>query len=98
VAKIDLPIEQVEIPKILRLLPDFMTATNEFVETASLRTVSEILDLSDLTYRFHWAARQADLDKLVKSELNLSITEERHYAINWVTYYEENWDDITTDT
>ena len=98
VEKLELPIEQVEISKLLSLVPDFMADTNEFVETATLRPVSEILDISDLTYRLHWATRQADLDKLEKPRINESIVEERHYAINWVTYYDENWDDITTDT
>lgn len=98
VEKLELPIEQVEISKLLSLVPDFMADTIEFVETATLRTVSEILDISDLTYRLHWATRQVDLDKLEKLRINESIVEERHYAINWVTYYDENWDDITTDT
>ena len=98
VEKLELPIEQVEISKLLSLVPDFMADTNEFVETATLRAVSEILDISDLTYRLHWATRQADLDKLEKLRINESIVEERHYAINWVTCYDENWDNITTDT
>ena len=95
---IDLPNDEVSIPQILELLPDFMTDTKEFVQSASMRTVSEILDLSDLTYRLHWATRNSELNNLEALDLNSSIIQERHYAINWVTYYEEDWDDITTDT
>ena len=98
VDELDLPVEQVEISKILNLLPDFMIDTSEFVATATSRTASEILDISDLTYRLHWATRQGELDKSETLNLNSSILVERHYAINWVTYYDENWDDITTDT
>ena len=95
---IDLPEDEVSIPQILQLLPDFMTETKDFVQSATIRTVSEILDLSDLTYRLHWATKHSELNNLEIFDLNSSIIQERHYAINWVTYYEENWDDITTDT
>ncbi|HKO79558.1 MAG TPA: DUF4272 domain-containing protein [Chitinophagaceae bacterium] len=95
---INLPTEEVSIPQMLELLPDFMTDTKGFIQSASIRTVSEILDLSDLTYRLHWATRHTELNNLETLDLNSSIIQERHYAINWVTYYEDNWDDITTDT
>ena len=75
-----------------------MTDTKDFIQSASIRTVSEILDLSGLTYRLHWATRHTELNNLETLDLNSSIVQERHYAINWVTYYEDNWDDITTDT
>lgn len=95
---INLPIEEVNISEILDCLPDFMTDCKNFIETSSIRSVSEILDLSDLTYRLHWAVRHVDLNNLEALNINSSIVQERHYAINWVTYYEDDWDDITTDT
>lgn len=95
---IDLPTEEVSISQILDLLPDFMTDTKDFIRTATIRTVSEILDLSDLTYRLHWAVRHTELNNLETLNINSSVVQERHYAINWVTFYEDNWDDITTDT
>ena len=95
---IDLPNEEVSIPQILEMLPSFMTDTKNFVQSATIRKISEILDLSDLTYRLHWATRNTELNKTEELDLNSSIISERHYAINWVTYYEEDWDDITTDT
>src|SRR5688500_9660503 len=57
----------------------------------------EYTDVSDLTYRLHWATRHSELNNLKTLDLNSSIIQERHYAINWVTYYEGNWDDITTE-
>jgi hypothetical protein len=99
VDNLDLPIEEIEVSTILDLLPDFLTDTYEFVEKSTLRTVSEILDISDLTYRLHWAAREAYSNKEeIPGNLNSSILQERHYAINWATYYGEDWDEITTDT
>jgi len=98
VDKLELPLEQVDVPKMMGLLPDFMADTNEFIETATLRTASEILDMSDLTYRLHWAARERDFGRIESPDLDSGILEERHYAINWVTYDNDNWDDITTGT
>jgi hypothetical protein len=95
---LDLPTEEVSISQILELLPEFMTDTKDFVQSATIKSVSEILDLSDLTYRLHWATRHTELNNLETLDINSSIIQERHYAINWVTYYEDNWDDITTDT
>ena len=96
--KIDLPTEEIDIAQLLELVPGFMTATKDYIQSAKLRTVSEILDLSDLTYRLHWAVRHTELNNLEALNINSSVAQERHYAINWVTFYEDNWDDITTDT
>ncbi len=97
--KLELPTEQVEIPEILSRLPEFLTDPSEFIKTAIIRPTTEILDISDLTYRLHWATRNADLNKqTMPANLSLSIIIERHYAINWVTYYADEWDEITTDT
>ena len=99
VDKLELPTEQVEIPEIVSRLPEFLTAPTEFIKNAIVRPITEILDISDLTYRLHWATRNADLNKQpMPANLSLSIVMERHYAINWVTYCADEWDEITTDT
>ena len=96
--ELDLPIDEVNIADIVERLPKLMSSTKDFIESAAIRTTAEILDQSDLIYRLHWATRQAELNNDIELELNPSIVVERHYAINWVTYYGDNWDDITTDT
>lgn len=99
VDRLELPIEQVDINEIVSRLPEFLTPPAEFTSTAVLRPASQILDILDLTYRLHWAARNANLKKeAMPANLDLSIIMERHYAINWVTFYADEWDDITTDT
>ena len=98
VKKIELPVEQVEISEIVSKLPKFMSDPTEFISTATIRPTSDILDFSDLIYRIHWATRNAELNNEKSMEFHPSIVVERHYAINWVTYYEEEWDEITTDT
>ncbi len=98
VDKIGLPVEEISIADLLQLLPEFMTETNEFILTATNRSIPEILDLLDLTYRLHWATRHTEINNTETLDLNSSIIFERHYALNWATYYAHDWDDITTDT
>jgi hypothetical protein len=99
VDKLELPTEQVEIPEIVSLIPKFLTDPSEFIKTAIGRPTTEILDVSDLIYRLHWATRNADLNNQpMPANLDLSIIMERHYAINWVTFYADEWDEISTDT
>lgn len=96
---IELPTKQIEIGEIVSRLPKFLTDPREFIETSTVRPTTEILDALDLTYRLHWATRNADLIKQpMPANLSLSIVMERHYAINWVTYYADEWDEVTTDT
>lgn len=99
VEKLDLPTEQVEISEIVSRLPEFLTDPTEFIKNANVRPTTEILDESDLIYRLHWATRNADLNnQQMQANLDLGIIMERHYAINWVTFYAVEWDDISTDT
>lgn len=99
VDKLELPIEQVEIPEIVPLLPKFLTDPSEFIKSSIKRPTTEILDQSDLIYRLHWATRNADLNNQpMPVNLDLNIIMERHYVINWVTFYADEWDEISTDT
>lgn len=99
VEKLQLPIEQVEVSEIVSNLPEFLSDPKDFIKNVAIRPTTEILDILDLTYRLHWAARDANLKrKPIPANLSLSIIMERHYAINWVTFYADEWDEITTDT
>jgi Domain of unknown function (DUF4272) len=94
-----LPIEQCDIGEMLDLLPNTFDSTKEFVQNATIRPLAEILDKSDLIYRLHWAAREADSnDEDIPANIDTGIIQEWHHAINWITYYDENWDEIATDT
>ena len=80
-------------------LPDMESDPTEWVSNAKLRNTEDILNETDLIYRIHWATRQAGLDdKPMPANLNDDIVFERHFALNWLTMYAANWDDITTDT
>lgn len=78
-----------------------LSATKEdLIKKSSLRGTNEILDSLDLTYRTHWAVRDAQLKgSYIPSNFNESVIYERHYAFNWlVNYMEEEWDAVSTDT
>ncbi|PUZ26348.1 hypothetical protein DCC81_19195 [Chitinophaga parva] len=64
------------------------------------RSVDEILDALDQTYRMHWACVQARLEQQAPGgNLNADVVYERHYALNWlVRYQEQDWDEVTTNT
>jgi hypothetical protein len=71
-----------------------------FLQAATLRAKSEILDEADLIYRYHWATRNAHLHgRQTPAGLNPDVVMERHHALNWlIGYSEQDWDDVTTDT
>lgn len=75
-------------------------STKQFLSDAKLRPMSEVLDQADLIYRYHWAVVDANLKgKLPPGKLDGGVTMERHYALNWlIGYFDQEWDDISTDT
>jgi len=74
--------------------------SEQFVATARLRPANEILDALDQHFRFHWAVRQAQINKQPPPmKLELGVVSERHYALNWLTRFEDkDWDDVDTPT
>lgn len=97
--KLVLPSQQVIVQKLLSKLPEFLSDPGDFIRAATVRSTSEILDMLDLIYRMHWATRNAYLTgQPMPANLDEGIVMERHYALNWITCYADDWDDITTDT
>jgi hypothetical protein len=75
------------------------TTTSQFIENSELRPIADILDQTDLIYRYHWSVRNARIKgQQIPAALEPSVTEERHYALNWLVGTEQAWDHITTDT
>lgn len=80
-------------------LPDLTADPGEWIARSKLREAEEILNELDLTYRIHWATRDAALNnKAIPRDFHPGIVFERHYALNWLVIYADEWDDITTDT
>ena len=97
--KLDLPIEECSIWDTLNLLPDYLEPTKDFISYATTRTKSEILNETDLIYRIHLIIhRDIQTGNEPTANIDESMVKERRYAFNWLTFYEDNWDDITLDT
>lgn len=96
---LEFPTETCDVEKVQNLMPVPDSDCSNFLANARLRSLSEVLDQVDLIYRIHWAVREAQLTRqTIPCSINPSVVYERHYALNWLVGYAEQWDDITTDT
>jgi uncharacterized protein DUF4272 len=67
---------------------------------AKPRAVGDILDATDLAYRYHWATRNAGLNSPdLPRRAVAPIVFMRHRALNWLTGIGgRDWDRVSTDT
>ncbi|WP_424951230.1 DUF4272 domain-containing protein [Deinococcus sp.] len=65
-----------------------------------LRPAPELLDALDLTFRLHWAVRDAGLKgRDAPAGLLPGVVFERHHALNWLSRFEDHdWDEVDTPT
>lgn len=72
----------------------------QFIKNAKLRPQGELLDATDLIYRYHWAVVDARINQRpAPANLDGGVVMERHYVLNWLTGQGgQTWDDISTDT
>lgn len=98
VEKLERPEDVCDVGKAVAFL--FKRDSEQFVKDARLRPIQEILDQSDLIYRYHWAVVSARLkSQEAPAGLEGGVVQERHYILNWlVGYMNQEWDDISTDT
>lgn len=71
----------------------------DFKASCNLRQPSEIMDMLDLYYNYHWAC----VDNRINSntncgELNEEVVMERRKALEWLICNDKNWDSISLDT
>ncbi|GHD12878.1 DUF4272 domain-containing protein [Tianweitania populi] len=87
-----------DVPRIAATLRDF--GTDGLKKRARLRPQREILDAADLIYRYDWAVVNARIKgEPTPSDLDGSVVQERHHALNWlIGYQDQAWDDVSTDT
>lgn len=73
-----------------------------FEGTIKLKSTEDVLSELDKTYRMHWACVDARLKgKPNSGNLHAGVIYERHYALNWLTQFQNpdcDWDDIETPT
>lgn len=90
---LDLPQQEANLHDIFPHLPGFFESTSDFIHTATLRSVSEILDQCDFIFRLNWALREPHLHGSAAMTLNQDIAYERYFAITWVTRMRPEWED-----
>jgi hypothetical protein len=78
----------------------FAKTRDEFSNQSKLRSKEEILDQADLIYRIHWACVDARTkNQAAPAKLDASVVYERHHVLNWlISYMNQHWDDVSTDT
>ena len=97
--RLDLPKEMCDTQLIQQIMPAPESSCTEFINQAALRPPPEILDATDLIYRVHWAVVDARLNgRETPGGFHPGIVYERHYALNWLVWYADEWDDVATDT
>jgi hypothetical protein len=87
-----------DVPALAKTMLD--ADAEAFVRDARLRPTSELLDALDLAYRLHWATTDARVhDREPPGGLDPGVVAERHYALNWLTRFQDaDWDDVDTPT
>ena len=95
-----LPVEQTNNEDLVSMFPGFGRSPWPFIQSLRMRPKSQLLDASDFLYRLHWATRQALVEGQVPpAGLDVRIVYQWHYAINWITRYDDlEWDEVATDT
>lgn len=99
VEELSRPDQICDVPRSVQIMVN--RTAEEFIQEAMLRDKSEILDATDLIYRYDWACVDARINgTTIPQWLECGVVLERHRTLNWLVGYNENadWDDITTDT
>ena len=86
-----------DVSKAVHIIHD--RTKKQFIQQAHLRDMEEILDLADLTLRYHWAVRNEAINgKQPSTNLDSSVLYERRCAFSWVLNKESSWDEADTST
>lgn len=97
IEKPEWPIDECNISDCLDELPEYLDPATDFIEAASLRSITEILDETDLLFRLNWSLKekaQTTLKPTIK--VNSGVVQEWQQALSWVVYKNIDWDDVST--
>lgn len=73
-------------------------SVEELCKASTLRDVEELLDEADLIYRYNWACVDHRVNQNKDPNLDPGVVYERHWGLNWLIRYDEDWDFVSTDT
>lgn len=88
-----------DVARLTEIISQFKSRDDIFKKT-KLRAKAELLDQTDLIYRYDWACIDAMLrEEAAPAHLNGEVVLERHRFLNWLRSYDGvDWDDVQTDT
>ena len=92
------PDKRCDVAHDVAIIHDLSAA--QFRQQAVLRSKKEVLDQADLILRLDWTCTEARLAKQpMPGNLSSEIIMEWHHSLNWlITYGNQEWDDVSTDT
>ena len=83
---------------LFRFLQPFHDFEN-FEASCNMRKPSEIMDMLDLYYNYHWACVDHRINPNTNcGELDEEVVMERRKALEWLICKDQNWDSISLDT
>jgi hypothetical protein len=93
-----------DLPEAVHAVQDH--GAQPYVDSARLRSLDDVLDETDLIYRYHWAVREAWLrGHKMPAGLDPGVVEERYHALNWLLVPVDEgpeewseWDNVDTST
>lgn len=86
--------------KIIKIVSNCATF-EDFLKKCNLKSINEILDETDLIYRYNWACVNARIHgSEAPNNLDSGVVLERHVAFNWLIDLDKNndWDNVPTNT
>lgn len=83
---------------LFRFIRPFHTFA-DFKASCNMRQPSEIMDMLDLYYNYHWACVDHRINDNTKcGELNEEVVMERRRALEWLVCQDKDWDNVSLDT
>lgn len=75
------------------------SSLSEFMESCSMRSQGEIIEMTDLYYNYHWACVDNRINpKTSCGSLDEGVVMERRKALEWLICEETDWKEISLDT
>jgi hypothetical protein len=74
--------------------------TQSFINDATLRPLSQLLDQADLMFRYHWSVTDAEQNQRdIPAGLQAHVVNQRRAALNWlIRNPDQEWDDFSVDS
>jgi len=71
--------------------------TQSFINDATLRPLSQLLDQADLMFRYHWSVTDAEQNQRdIPAGLQAHVVNQRRAALNWlIRNPDQEWDDFS---